>query len=125
MSDRELELTVLNHVNRKEFRPVKPRVIAKQLGLVSDDQIRELKRVIKRLTKSGKILYGSGHLIMQLPVAAEATPPAAEGAAPLGAQVADRTPSKGGAGNRITGRFRRAAGGFGFVRPSNSPPGAD
>ncbi len=125
MSDRELESTVLNHVNRKEYRPVKPRVIAKQLGLISDDQLHELKRAIKRLTKSGKILYGSGHLIMALPAAAAvvaADAPAVEdGTPPLGKIVAGKLAS----GDRITGKFRRAQGGFGFVRPSNSPPGAD
>ncbi|MHB8970194.1 MAG: ribonuclease R [Pirellulaceae bacterium] len=88
----DLELLLLNHVKSPDFRPVKPRVIAKQLGL-TEARRPEVRKAIKRLVKRGLVTYGSNHVVQ--PVAA-ASPPSHVG---------------------IVGIFRRAAGGFGFVRP--------
>ena len=93
----ELEQAVLQLVNRPGYQPVKPRVIAKKLGLTLE-QPKEFKKVIKQLVKKGKLVYAENHRI-----------------AP---------PGQGGAG-RLTGIFRRAQAGFGFVRPAGSAPGAD
>src|SRR6476619_982811 len=59
---RKLEPIVLAHVLRPNYQPVKPRVIAKQLNL-SSEQHKALKLAIKRLAKAGKITYGAGHLV--------------------------------------------------------------
>ncbi len=80
-----------------EHRPVKPRQIAKQLG-ISEDDTRELKRVIKQLMKHGQLTYGANHLV---------------------------GPKATGGDYRVTGVFRRVEAGFGFVRPAGSAPGAD
>jgi ribonuclease R len=99
-----------------EYRPVKPRVIAKQLRLGEDETV-ELKRVIKRLVKAGQLAWGPKHLIEAVAprgVVAEA------GSAPAKADKL-RKP----AADRVSGVFRRALGGFGFVRPSSAPRGAD
>lgn len=98
MDLKELERALLDLVAQDGYRPSKPRVLAKLLALKEDDQAA-LKRVVKRLVKQGKLVYGANHLIG----------PAEPG-----------TP-----GYRVTGVFRRAGAGFGFVRPAGSAPGAD
>src|SRR5262245_29623595 len=59
---RKLEPIVLAHVLGPKYQPVKPRVIAKQLKLPSD-QHKALKLCIRRLVKAGKLVYGSGHIV--------------------------------------------------------------
>ncbi len=97
----EIEQQLLELINQPGYRPVKPRVIAQRLNL-DEDQTRDLKRVIKRLVKDAKVSYGANHLL--------GPPPAV---------------SSKEKGYRVTGVFRRADAGFGFVRPAGSAPGAD
>src|SRR5262245_61781904 len=59
---RKLEPIVLAHVLAPKYQPVKPRVIAKQLKLPSE-QHKALKLAIRRLVKQGKLSYGSGHQV--------------------------------------------------------------
>jgi ribonuclease R len=106
MKQPDLVTAVLQHVNRPDYRPVKPRVIAKQLG-IGEEQLRDLKKVVKLLVKQGKIAYGSGHLV--LPVA---TPTKA--ATPATARRERLAP------DRVVGVFRRTSAGHGFVRPSGA-----
>jgi len=103
----EIADTILNHVNAPNYRPVKPKVIAKQLGLDSDD-VPWLNRSIKQLVKKGKLAYGPSHLIC--PVTA------GQPASQFG-KTADRSKKS----KHVLGTFRRAQGGFGFVRPENTP----
>ncbi len=98
MSDDDLERRVLELIHRPAYKPQKPRLLAKQLDL-SEDETRDLKHAIKKLVKRGQLSYGANHLV--------GPPPA------------------GGPGYRVTGVFRRAEAGFGFVRPAGSAPGAD
>src|ERR1051325_161793 len=58
---RKLEPIVLAHVLASKYQPVKPRVIAKQLKLPSE-QHKALKLAIRRLAKAGKVSDGAGHL---------------------------------------------------------------
>jgi len=97
----EIGKELLELIKQPGFRPVKPRVVAKRLNL-GEDEIRDLKRAIKRLVKAGKVSYGANHL--------------------LGPPVATAPKEQG---YRVTGVFRRADAGFGFVRPAGSAPGAD
>ena len=85
-------------MGKPNYQPVKPRVLARKLNLPKDRHV-ELKRVIKRLAKRGQLSYGAKHLV----------------------RPADRAekPSRRG----VTGLFRRAAAGHGFVRPQNAPHG--
>lgn len=91
MSNSDLEKRLLQHVNRPNYRPVKPRVIAKQLNL-SESEHRDLKRAIKRLVKKGRIAYGKKHLIL---------------------------PGEAPRRDEVIGRFTRKQAGFGFVAPEN------
>ncbi len=91
----ELEEDIVRHVHREDYRPVKPRVIAKQLNLPIE-QIRNVRRAVKRLTRASKLQYGANHLVY---------------------------PKTGKKQNELIGRFSRAAQGYGFVRPQGTPQG--
>jgi ribonuclease R len=95
MNDSDLARRVLRHVNHPNYRPVKPRVIAKQLHL-AEDQHLQLKREIKRMVRQGKLAYGSNHLVSRVERKA----------------------------NEVLGRFRRAMSGYGFVRPEGAAKSA-
>ncbi len=86
----ELAERVLAWLRSDTFRPLKPRGLAKELQIVEDDY-RELRRVIKYLAHRGQIQFGSNHVITR-------------------PETDDRV---------VQGTFRRAAGGFGFLRVQN------
>lgn len=100
MHPTDLERALLEHVQQPTYRPVKPRLIAKQLHL-SEDETKDLKRALKKLVKRGQISYGANHLVHAVKPGATA------------------------ASDRITGLFRRTEAGHGFVRPTGSAPGSD
>lgn len=83
---------IVRFVNTPGYRPMKPRQIATELELPPDDY-REVRRTIKWLVLQGQLAYGGNHLVYS--------------AADLG-----------GKPNTVTGNFRHAVGGFGFVRPN-------
>jgi len=95
MNTTDIEKLLLDFVNKKGYRSVKPAVIARTLKLGDEDK-RELKRAVKRLVKKGLLEYGSNHLVEPAP--------------------ADHRK------NLITGVFRRTDKGYGFVRPADAPP---
>ncbi len=92
----DLQTALLKLILAPEYRAAKPRALAKQLNL-PEESYRDLKRLIKRLTKHGQLAFGPNHLVYP--------------------------PGKGA--DQITGVFRRMQAGFGFVRPSGAPPGHD
>ncbi len=92
MPKTELERQIVNFVNRPGYQPVKPREIAKQLRLPADTS-QEFRQAIKKLVKKGKLSYGANHLV----------------------RAADKNEAA-----CITGKFHRAAAGFGFVRPTGT-----
>ena len=99
---RKLEPLVLAHVLGPKYQPVKPRVIAKQLKLPSE-QHRGLKLAIRRLVKSGKLSYGAGHIVRP-PKPAPATP---SGNASEGTQARSASEGKGRRvkNDNVTGRL--------------------
>ncbi len=149
---------VLQHIQSANYQPVKPRVIAKQLGLPSASRA-ELRKVLRILAKQGLVDWGAKHIVRAVRPAvdgdARPAPDDAETTHPAGARlqldvngdedqaesadVAERpvaagTPRTRGKKERskdkpkksrdarpsrdsIVGTFKRAAGGFGFVRP--------
>lgn len=60
---RAMEERLLAHVRTENYRPVKPRILAKQLGLEDDEQTRILKRALKNLIKRGSLVWGASHLV--------------------------------------------------------------
>lgn len=65
MKSKDLARRLLLHIQQPNYRPVKPRVLAKQLDL-GDDQRAELRRAIRLLAKQGHIAYGDKHLVFPL-----------------------------------------------------------
>lgn len=59
---------VLALAHSPEFRPCKPRSLHKQLHL-EEDEYRELRRVIKKLVREGRLAFGANHIV-QLPAPA-------------------------------------------------------
>ncbi|HZZ27315.1 MAG TPA: ribonuclease R [Pirellulales bacterium] len=111
MNISELEEAVVEFINRPNYKPVKPRVIAKQLGL-DEHAAGQLKQAVKSLVKAGRIAYGQNHLLQPVAAAAEQlnSEPARSGKqsrAEFSAQ-------------RVTGVFRRMSAGYGFVRPTGA-----
>ena len=96
MDTPELTQKILQHISRPGYRPVKPRVLARQLG-VSKEQAAEVKKLIKKLVRRGQVAYESNHQVR---------------AADAGDQQS----------NRLVGTFQRTQKGFGFVRPMRPGP---
>lgn len=92
MRDTDLERRVLELVQAENYRPVKPRLIAQQLGLPESAR-PDVRKAVKRLVRQGRLVYGGNHLVL-----------------PSG-------PSPGNApgGGEAVGIFRRTSQGFGFV----------
>ncbi|HEX5470333.1 MAG TPA: ribonuclease R [Lacipirellulaceae bacterium] len=127
-----LHSAVLEHVNDPSYQPVKPAVIAKNLGL-TNEAARELKKTIKQMVKSGELKWGPSHLVYSAYKAGTRRRDGAVASATVGDGLGNKMPSpqpspKGrgsrtrpsGESKHFTGTFRRAAGGFGFVRPEGT-----
>ncbi len=84
----ELEAAILKYISRQNYQPIKPKLLAKKLGL--EEQTQEVRQAIKKLVKRGQLAYGSKHVV--------------------------RAPEQGEV-NRIAGVFQRTSEGYGFVRP--------
>ncbi|MCA9101869.1 MAG: RNB domain-containing ribonuclease, partial [Planctomycetales bacterium] len=109
MDQATLEAALIELVEGPNYRPVKPKVLAERLKLPKD-RLHDVKKTVKQLVKRGKLAYGSNHLVKPVQASAPRHAAAESGAA---------------SGRHVTGTYRRASGGFGFVRPSNTPPEAD
>lgn len=96
----ELQQAILAHVRSEKYQPVKPRTIARALG-VPDDEAHLVKKAIKQLAKAGLLEFGSSHVVY-----------------PAGwRKEASKAPSSG----EVIGIFRRKEAGHGFVRPKPRP----
>ena len=146
MSPQELQSSVLDLVNRPDYQPVKPRIIAKRLGLPKEE-VADVRRMVKRLVKLGLVSYASNHIVR--PVASDK--PALPAHLPKGEQTNSPSPPaplpEGEGSNervsdlfhwpeptrkrkrseharpRVVGVFHRTQKGFGFVRPM--PPAGE
>jgi len=132
-ADTDLQELILRLVHSPDYQPVKPKVIAKQLG-VPKERAREVRKAIKRLAREGKISYGDKHLVKRpKPAAEEAAEPAEAIEAVATGEPKDeqdarepkhaKSPGKADR-SLVTGEFRRSAKGYGFVRPVGTPPSA-
>jgi len=133
MTNTDLEAAIIEHISRPNYRPVKPSVMARQLGLPKG-QAAEVRKAVKRLVRAGTVKYGSKHLVQPITGAAAKSAAPAESSTTEPAEVkpAKKTPAKrtakkrtaaarGAAGrNRIVGVFHRTSKGFGFVKPSGA-----
>ncbi len=104
----EYETAILRHVNDPKYRPVKPTVMAKSLGLEGDD-VQRFKRVLKQMIKAGKLAYGPSHLVFS-GERAQAS--------------AIESPRVEKSAKHLVGTFRRMESGYGFVRPEGTAAAA-
>ena len=119
MNYSDLELLLLKHIQAENYRPVKPRVITKQLGF-PESRRPEVRKAIKRLAKKGAVSYGSNHLVTaQAPAQPKSTakPTGKSKAKPAGKSKTKPTakPKQG----EVVGIFQRTSSGFGFVKPQS------
>ena len=131
----ELEDRILEHVGRENYLPVKPRVIAKKLGMLAPADLVEVRRTIKKLVRKKRLRFGAKHFVMAVENAAVAVaePEVSRPEAVVEEAIAEPTPPKQKAlkkekpakkaktGPRphhggVIGVFQRKAAGFGFVR---------
>jgi ribonuclease R len=117
---------VLQLIIDPRYKPVKSAAIAKKLGLTGD-AAEELKKVIKRMVKAGELTWGPSHLVL---TAKKTQPGKRDGA--VASATMQKAPKEEAQPSRqtirkpprdskhFTGTFRRAAGGFGFVRPEGT-----
>jgi ribonuclease R len=129
----DLRDTVLEHVTNPNYQPVKPAVIAKKLGL-ANEAARDLKKTIKQLVKEKQLAYGPSHLVYaagKKPTRKKKVEPASTSGQKgnhIKKSKTQREPKANTSktnkttrpSNHLTGTFRRAAAGYGFVRPEGT-----
>jgi ribonuclease R len=93
-----LEERLLEYVNSANYQPLKPKLLAKKLGL-SKEETKDLRKAVRKLVKRGQLSWGVSHLVRKAGGVDEA--------------------------DRITGVFRRTQEGHGFVIPAGAVPGRD
>ena len=59
----DLEAQILAHISQPGYRPVKPRVIAKRMGL-GEEAGEEVRKAVKRMIKTGQLKWGESHQVM-------------------------------------------------------------
>lgn len=96
---------LLDIVKKPNYRPVKPRVLAKMLD-VPREETQDFKRLVKKMVKRGELSYGAKHLVL---------PPGAKPAGEPKATNESESPRRSG---HVSGTFHRTSGGYGFVRPA-------
>jgi ribonuclease R len=123
MSD--LRSSVLQLISSENYQPIKPAVIAKKLGLANEG-VRELKKTIKQMVKAGELAWGPSHLVYPNGKSSKRpkAPPITEKIEIVDHKAKRRLEKQRTAPPRdskhFTGTFRRAEGGFGFVRPEGT-----
>jgi len=107
-----LEEEILKLIGAADYQPLKPREIAQRLKLPKY-QVREVRKVVKRLAREGRLGYTSKHLVVPL---------TDTGAGTESSSVADRrlkeaeNKALASGGKLVLGVFERARQGYGFVR---------
>ena len=113
---------IIDLVLADNYQPLKPRAIAKKLGLSSE--LIEVRRTIKKLVRSGKLAFGSKHLVIKPKRPAPSRSDRKERGVSKPSQAAPAATMSGDSqkpkANEVVGVFRKTAAGFGFVTPEDS-----
>ena len=97
--DADLRVAIYTYTRQPAYKPVKPVVIAERLGLIDDDRVVAVRRVIKKMVKAGELEYGPNHLVMPT----DEGHPARENLAPKKKKKVEDT------SNQVIGTFRRVS----------------
>jgi ribonuclease R len=108
--DADLRVAIYTYTRQPAYTPVKPVVIAERLGLIEEDRVLAVRRVIKKMVKAGELEYGPNHLVMPT----DEDHPSRENLAPK------KKPKPADTANQVVGTFRRVSTGEGFVRPEGT-----
>ncbi len=139
-----LRQRVLDLVNNPQYRPTKPKDIHRILKL-SEDDYRPLRKLIKRMVLDREIAFASNHMVVPVVINAvkpaktkskrSFTRPAPPEPTDLPTSTPSLTPSSSShrtanldgqltsqadksSSKTLSGKYRQAAAGFGFVRPA-------
>src|SRR5690606_34945906 len=110
--DSDLRAAIAKYVRHAGYQPAKPVVIAQRLGLTSDEQVKSVRLVIKKMVKAGELEYGPRHMVF---------PPGGLKVDAPEAAASEAKKSRRREEEFIVGTFRRVSGGDGFVRPAGTP----
>ncbi len=132
----QLRQRILDLVYDPQYRPTKPKDIHRLLKL-SEDDYRPLRKLIKRMVIDREIAFASNHMVVPIVSATKtpAKPKAKRGSKPAGSDeespttvLPGSTPAEQDGAAKpasvkvndktISGKYRQAAAGFGFVRPA-------
>ena len=93
MRNPELEQKIIAHVSQPEYKPVIPRVIARQMRL-NFEESAQVRMSVKRLVQRGKLVWGPRHIVCPRP--SPTTPSAASAPASPQEPRQESTPVPGG-----------------------------
>ncbi len=116
---------IIELVLADNYQPLKPRAIAKKLGLSSE--LIEVRRTIKKLVRKGKLAFGPKHLVIKPKRTAPSREDSKKRDDHKPAESVRSAPASTKSGksqkpksNEVVGVFRKTAAGFGFVTPEDS-----
>jgi ribonuclease R len=137
---------ILSVVNHADYKAMKPKLIAKRLGLTGD-AAETVRKTVKKMVREGLLAYGSNHMVLPVATKDPLAPSPSEGRAGEGGEAETRDDKLEGDTpplspplqeemdqtelkrkkkkakhdpDHIVGAFRRMEAGFGFVRPEGT-----
>ncbi|MAT68463.1 MAG: ribonuclease R [Planctomycetaceae bacterium] len=119
----QLRDAILRYVTQPGYKPVKPKVIAKRLGL-EPDEASAVRKEVKRLIKEKVLKWGPSHQVVPVDGSSPADEDATSGrpasdtrTPPLPEEGSGKPPRKG---QHIVGVYRSTNKGYGFLRPEGT-----
>src|SRR4051794_9597437 len=95
MAPEQIQSRILSHLKSEEYRPTKPRGLARELNIVQDEDYHAFRDALRELMHAGRVVLGSRGAVM-LP--------------------STQTQAR----DEFTGSYRHNKRGFGFVVPTDS-----
>lgn len=96
MSEDQIKSKILSHVKSERYQPKKPRPLAKELEIASDEEYPSFREALRDLMRDGRVVLGQGGTVI--------------------------VPTERTSRDEFTGTYRHNRRGFGFVIPLD--PGA-
>ena len=97
MSEDQIKNRILSHVKSENYRPQRPRKLAKELNLNEDEHYPSFRHALRDLMHAGRVVLGSRGAVM----------------------VPNQAQRGGAARDEFVGTYRHNKRGFGFVVPTD------